>query len=264
MEQDQSKKRPALNVVDRVVGYFNPRAGLMRATARELLARSYEGASRKDGWNPKRRGASANTDHAADASELRVRARSLMQNVPYITRAIDALVADTVGTGIVPRSLARTESQRKAIDAAWDEWAEQADADGLGNFYSLQARAYRAMEVDGEVLIRIRVRRPEDGLRVPMQLQVLEIDWLDSSKNGTLAGNTIVNGVEFTPLGKVAAYWLFDQHPGEIVGTMRKSASRPVPADRVIHLYSPDRPGQGRGFSRLAPVIATEIGRAHV
>jgi lambda family phage portal protein len=257
MAQADRSARAPLNFVDRVVGYFNPRAGLIRATARELLARSYEGASRKDGWNPKRRGASANTDHAADATELRVRARSLVQNVPYITRAIDALVADTVGTGIVPRSLARTESQRKAIDAAWDEWAEQADADGLGNFYSLQARAYRAMEVDGEVLIRIRVRRPEDGLRVPMQLQVLEIDWLDSSKNGTVGGNTIINGVEFTPLGKVFAYWLFDQHPGEIVGTMRKSASRPVPADRVIHLYSPDRPGQGRGFSRLAPVIAT-------
>jgi capsid protein len=80
-----------------------------------------------------------------------------------------------------------------------------------------------------------------------MQLQVLEIDWLDSSKNGTVGGNTIINGVEYTPLGKVSAYWLFDQHPGEMVGTMRKSASRAVPADRVIHLYNPERPGQGRG-----------------
>jgi lambda family phage portal protein len=247
----------ALNVVDWLVSYLNPRAGLRRQVARELLTRAYEGASRKDGWKPRRAGASANTDHSVDAGELRHRARSLVQNVPYITRAIEALVADTVGTGIVPRSLAPTEAQRKTIDAAWDEWSEQADADGLGNFYSLQARAYRAMEVDGEVLIRIRVRRPEDGLRVPMQLQVLEIDWLDSSKNGTVGGNTIINGVEYTPLGKVSAYWLFDQHPGEMVGTMRKSASRAVPADRVIHLYNPERPGQGRGFSRLGPVIAT-------
>jgi lambda family phage portal protein len=29
-----------------------------------------------------------------------------------------------------------------------------------------------------------------------------------------------------------------------------------VPADRIIHLFSPQRPGQGRGFTRLAPVIA--------
>jgi lambda family phage portal protein len=29
-----------------------------------------------------------------------------------------------------------------------------------------------------------------------------------------------------------------------------------VPAERIIHLYAPQRPGQGRGFTRLAPVIA--------
>ncbi len=247
----------APNIVDRLIGYSNPRAGLRRQVSREMMARAYEGASRKDGWRPRRSGASANADHAQDARELRTRARSLVQNVPYITRAIEALVADTIGTGIAPRSLASTEAARKKIDAAWDEWAEQADADGLGNFYSLQARAYRAMEVDGEVLIRIRVRRPEDGLRVPMQLQVLEIDWLDSSNTGTSGGNTIVNGIEYTPLGKVAAYWLFDQHPGEVIGPLRgNTISRAVPADRVIHLYNPERPGQGRGFSRLAPVIA--------
>lgn len=244
------------NLVDRVVGYFNPRRGLRRQLEREQLTRAYEGASRKDGWRPRRPGASPNADHASDARELRVRARALVQSVPYVARAVEALVADTIGTGIAPRSLAAAERDRKTIDAAWDEWVDIADADGLGNFYSLQARAYRAMEIDGEVLIRIRVRRPEDGLRVPMQLQVLEIDWLDSSKNTVVGGNTIVNGVEYSPIGKVVAYWLFDQHPGELVGSMRKSASSQVPADRIIHLYNPERPGQGRGFSRLSPVIA--------
>jgi lambda family phage portal protein len=190
-----------------------------------------------------------------DGAELRRRARALTQNVPYITRAIETLVSYTVGTGISPRSLA-PGAMAGRIDALWDRWVEQADADGLGNFYSLQARAYRAMEVDGEVLIRIRPRASSDGLAVPMQLQLLEIDWLDSSKNGTIGGNSIVNGIEYNVLGKVSAYWLFDQHPGELVGTMRKSASRAVPASSVIHMYRPERPGQGRGFSRLAPVIA--------
>ena len=44
--------------------------------------------------------------------------------------------------------------------------------------------AYRAMEQDGEVLIRLRARRLEDGLPVPLQIQVLEIDWLDSQQDG--------------------------------------------------------------------------------
>jgi len=247
-------QRARANIIDRVVGYFSPRAGLMRNIAREQLTRAYEGASRRDGWKPSRAGASANTDHAMDAAELRIRARALVQSVPYITRAIETLVSHTIGTGIAPRSLA-PKAQAERIDALWDRWAEQADADGLGNFYSLQARAYRAMEVDGEVLIRIRPRAASDGLAVPMQLQLLEIDWLDSSKSGTVGGNSVVNGIEYNALGKVTAYWLFDQHPGELVGSMRKGASRAVPASRVIHLYRPERPGQGRGFSRLAPVI---------
>lgn len=251
----QQRRAAAPNLIDRLVGYFAPMSGLRRSIAREQLQRAYEGANRRDGWRPNRSGASANTDHAMDAAELRVRARSLVQNVPYIARAIETLVSHTVGTGIAPRSLA-PKAQAVRIDELWDRWVEQADADGLGNFYSLQARAYRAMEVDGEALIRIRPRAAADGLAVPMQLQLLEIDWLDSSKNGTVGGNSVVNGIEYNALGKVTAYWLFDQHPGELVGTLRKGASRAVPANRIIHLYRPERPGQGRGFSRLAPVIA--------
>ena len=245
----------APNIIDRLVGFINPRAGLLRTVAREQLSRAYEGASRRDGWKPRRAGASANTDHNGDATELRARARSLVQNVPYVARAIEALVSSTIGTGISPRSLA-PEAEAKRIDALWEQWTHVADADGLGNFYSLQARAYRAMEIDGEVLIRIRPRSPQDGLPVPLQLQLLEIDWLDSAKCGTIQGRSIVNGVEYDGLGRVSAYWLFDRHPGELIGTLRKAASRPVPASRIIHLYRPDRPGQGRGFSRLSPVIA--------
>lgn len=255
--QDASS-RASVNIIDRLVGYFSPRAGLLRNIAREQLTRAYEGASRRDGWRPSRAGASANTDHAMDAAELRSRARALVQSVPYIARAIEVLVSHTIGTGISPRSLA-PRAQAERIDALWDRWVEQADADGLGNFYSLQARAYRAMEVDGEVLIRIRPRTATDGLAVPMQLQLLEIDWLDSSKTGPLAGgngNSVVNGIEYNALGRVTNYWIFDQHPGERLSSLRKGASRPVPASRVIHLYRPERPGQGRGFSRLASVIA--------
>jgi capsid protein len=40
-------------------------------------------------------------------------------------------------------------------------------------------------------------------------------DWLDSSKMGSNGPNTIMNGVEYNVLGKIVAYWLWDQHPGE-------------------------------------------------
>jgi len=244
----------ATRLIDKFIGAISPDAGLRRLRARELLTRAYEGASQRDGWRPKRPGASADADHLADAASLRTRARALVQNVPYIARGLDSLVANTIGTGITPRSLAKNATQ---IDALWAQWAKVADADGRCDFYGLQAMAYRAMEQDGEVLVRLRARRPEDPLPVPLQLQVLEIDWLDSSRNGSAGANTIQNGIEYDPLGKIVAYWLWDQHPGSLMpGRRGKTASYAVPAERIIHLFTSQRPGQGRGFTRLAPVIA--------
>lgn len=242
------------NLLDRLIGIVAPDTGLRRLRSRALLERAYEGASPRDGWRPRRPGASANTDHRADAATLRVRARALVQNSPYISRGLESLVSNIIGTGISPRSLA---SNADAIDQLWNDWCRVADADGRLDLYGLQAAAYRAMEQDGEVLIRLRNRRAEDGLPVPLQLQLLEIDWLDSSKNGTNGPNCITNGIEYDVLGRVAAYWLYDQHPGEINAYNRgRASSYPVPAASMIHLYSPNRPGQGRGFTRMAPIIA--------
>lgn len=246
------------NVIDRVVGYFNPRAGLRRTIARELLGRAYEGASKKDGWKPRRAGASANADHQADAEPLRIRSRSLQQNVPYIAQGMRALVAQTVGTGITPLF---TGPHAAVLNALWAKWTPFADADGRTNVYGQQALGYRTMEGDGEVLLRARTRRPSDGLPVPLQFQLLEIDWLDSKRNEKHGPNTIINGIEYDPLGRKVAYWLFPNHPGDnlltrVLGSVGlRSQSRPVPADQIIHLFNPDRPGQGRGITRLAPVI---------
>lgn len=243
------------NVLDRFVGFFNPMAGLRRHHAREVLARAYEGASQRDGWRPRRSGASANTDHAADATTLRARSRALTQNVPYIAQGLRSLVANVVGTGITPNW---TGPNAEKFNKAWAKWVRECDADGRFDYYGLQAAAYRAMEQDGEVLVRLRQRRSSDGLTVPLQLQLLEIDWLDSSRLGRALNpnNVVVNGIEYDPLGRVAGYWLFSQHPGEINTLLPRRASSFVSAENIIHLYTPDRPGQGRGFPRIAPVVA--------
>ena len=48
----------------------------------------------------------------------------------------------------------------------------------------------------GECLIRFRYHRPEDNLSVPLQLQVLEPDYIDNNKNELLrTGGYIQNGI---------------------------------------------------------------------
>lgn len=254
----------SLNLIDKAIAVFDPARALRRAVARQSLgkvvARAFEGASLKDGWIPRRSGASANADHAADAPMLRARARSLVQNNPYARKALDSLVANVVGEGITLESKARRDPVRKGLQLVWDAWQAQCDADGRADFNGLVAQAYRAMEQDGEVLIRLRTRRPGDGLAVPLQLQLLEIDYLDSGKNAAKgeSGGPIVSGVEFNSLGSPAAYWLHDHHPGDHtrIGARYSTQSRRIPAEAIIHLFAPERPGQARGITRFAPVIA--------
>lgn len=245
----------AANLLDRLIGLVAPDAGLRRMRSRALLERAYEGASLRDGWRPKRAGASANTDYQADGVTLRVRARSLYQNVPYITAGVEAWVANHIGTGIIPRSLAVNAA---AVDALYDAWGKKADADGIFDINGLIAAAERAACVDGECLVRFRNRRSEDGLPVPLQVQLLEIDWLDTEKSGMNGANAIVNGKEYDPLGRLVAFWIFDQHPGEQATVFKRgrTQSRPVAADRIIHYYAPTRPGQARGITMLHSVIA--------
>lgn len=248
------------NPIDRMVGFFSPRRGLIRFHQRQMLHRAYEGADSKgDGWKPRRSGASANTDHAMDGRELRNRSRALVQNVPYIAQGLRALVAQTVGGGIEPTWTGPTGD---VLNRAWQKWVAQADAGGRQNYYGLQGSAYRAMEQDGEVLLRLRWRRPTDGLVVPLQLQLLEIDWLDSTRSGTpsRSGNSIMNGIEYDALGRRVGYWLYQHHPGDYTSVLRRplrpQESHFVPASDVIHLSTIERPGQARGFPRVAPVIA--------
>jgi len=249
------------NLLDRLIGAIDPSRGLRRIIDRSRLQRAYEAASPRDTWRPRRAGASAQADHMGDATALRNKARALVQNVPYIAAGMDALVANVIGTGIMLRF---TGVQSDRLNTLWSQWVPVADADGRLDVYGMQAASYRAMEQDGEVLVRLRQRRPEDRLPVPLQLQLLEIDWLDSTKNTTLgggpdvpAGNVVIEGIEYDPLGRVAAYWLWDQHPGDstLLRGFRNFSKR-LPAANIIHLYDPKRPGQARGITRLAPIIA--------
>jgi lambda family phage portal protein len=243
----------AATLLDRVIGWVNPAAGLRRYFDRQRLTRAYLAAAPGDAWKPKRAGASANADHLADAATLRAKSRFLIQNVEYIAAGMNARVAHIVGTGITVKWGGRDGPKLAKL---WNQWMPKADADGRLNYFGLQAGAVRAMDSDGAVLGRLRRRRPEDGLAVPLQIQLLEIDWLDRTRQTGDNGNVVIGGKEYDALGRCVAYYLWDQHPGDTsVLRARGMQSRRVPADQIIHLYAPGRPGQGDGFPRLAPAI---------
>ena len=187
--------------IDAALSVVAPKAAAQRLVQRQAFARAYEAASTTDGWRPRRPQASANADMLADALPVRTKARALVQNVPYIAQGLRSRVNNTIGTGIITRSKA-PEAIAQKIEAAWAAWQRVCDADGRLNWAAFQAAAHRAMLQDGEVLIRLRPRRTSDNLPAPLQLQLLEIDWLDTLKNATTtnSGGSIINGIQYLSL----------------------------------------------------------------
>lgn len=246
-----------MNTLDRVIGYLTPKRGLARARARQAmrLVDSYEGASsgrRTQNWLT--RNTSANAEIQKGLVALRERHRDLVRNNPWATRAVQAIVANTVGHGITGEIVKGS----KALQGRWIEWAESSvcDADGCHDLYGLQALVMRTVVESGDCIIRARARRPSDGFSTPLQIQVLEGDYLDHSKTQTLGGGgQIIQGVQFNAIGQREGYWLFRTHPGDLLHAAEASVF--VPADRVAHIYRVDRPGQVRGVPWGSPVMMT-------
>lgn len=253
-----------MSALDRVIEVVAPRAALKRAQARMALShvRAYEAAMkgrRTDGW--KTAGTSANTETRSGLIISRNRARDLVRNNPYAARAVSVIAANMVGYGIKTTPQTANKKASKPLLKAWLAWAEstECDADGMHNMYGLQELAARCIVESGEVLIR-RVWSKDAGLTVPMKIQVLEPDYIDTSREGVNADNknTIIQGVEFDSRGRRVAYWMHETHPGEVlfISTSRNLyASKRVSAEDILHVHRADRAGQVRGVTWFAPVV---------
>jgi len=193
-------------------------------------------------------------------NELRAKSRDLVRRNAWAAAGVESFVSNAIGTGIKPQSMLADQPLREAIHSLWWDWCEEADAAGLTDFYGLQALACRAMLEGGECLVRLRYRRPEDGLPVGLQLQLLEPEHLPATLNQELAsGNVIRAGIEFDKLGRRVAYHLYRSHPGD--GSLAPMSgiggidTVRVPASEIIHLFRPLRPGQIRGEPWLARAL---------
>lgn len=198
---------------------------------------------------------------AASGRTVLDRARYLARNNPYAANAVEFFAAQTVGVGIVPswKGVANQPALKEALAQAWLRWTDEADAEGLTDFYGLQRRAARELFIAGEVFIRLRSRRPEDGLSVPLQLQMLPAEMLPVDDNRSLSnGNEVRQGIEFDAIGRRVAYWFYQAHPDDTTASLGRVIATQqvrVPAEQVIHILDPVEAGQVRGISRLAPAI---------
>lgn len=187
---------------------------------------------------------------AAGLHTVRARAQYAAMNNAHAARAASAWTANVIGTGIRPQSTAGAP-----LDDVFATWADEADAAGRTDFYGLQAAVVRSVFVAGEAFVRLRPRLPEDGLAVPLQLEILDPGQIDSGLHRDLgSGGRVVAGIEFDAIGRRVAYHVHRHAPGDPLHTGVVEPSR-VPAEDILHIFESLAPGQVRGVSRFAPVL---------
>jgi lambda family phage portal protein len=255
-----------MNMIDRAIAALAPQAALRRAQARSALAHYDAAGSGRRVAGVRRSNADADTA-SARRERLSQFGRDLIRNTPFAVRAQQVITANVIGDGIVPNLIWPSGAPPALIERGQrliEEWLDTTliDAAGRLNLYGLQALIMQAVCADGECLVVEEWRvNPVAGIP-PLRLRVLEIDHLDTTRDGLLVGNGYIKeGIEYDAQGARVAYWLFDEHPGGS-GLRAGSAgllgtSRRVDAHKVHHIYRVDRPGQERGVSWFAPVALT-------
>lgn len=247
-----------MNILDSVISAISPitaeRRALARARIKVLTRRSYDGAGKGrilQGWQSSMAGPNMVIEGALPM--LRARSRDMLRNMPTARKAVEDYLSYTIGKGIRPQPKTSDDQLNNEIEAVWREWVEVADADGCGTYYGLQAAVFRSIFEGGDAIIRLRPRRPSDGLPVPLQLDALEGDYIDEGYNEDRAnGVRIRMGVEIGPRGNVQAYHVFREHPGERHGMRGAAARVRVPVEQAMHVFYRERLKQRRGVPWLA------------
>ncbi|MCG8532007.1 MAG: phage portal protein [Desulfovibrionales bacterium] len=190
---------------------------------------------------------------------VRAKCRQMVRNNPNLCGAMGEMKNNVVFKGIHPQVLLGDTD--KAIDDArhiekqWKEWAQAV------KLRSKSKQTVGHQWQDGGVFWHFSVSETllAKGV-VPLNLQLLEVDHLDTMKNAVLEnGNVIKHGIEYNREGFVVAFWLFEAHPGSssnmLYGMLFKS--KRCDAKFTFLVSDPERASQSLPIPRLASVITT-------
>lgn len=177
------------------------------------------------------------------------RARHLESNSGYAAAGVNAWASALVGSGIKPQSAHPDPAMRKIMNAAFDRWTREADADGLADFYGLQDIVARRLVVDGEAFA---VFAHDSAGR--LRLRLMDGEQVSGAYHTELAGGArIVAGVEYDNTGNRVAYHAWRQRPG--LPIMPALQLLRLPAEDVAHVLKVTTPGQVRGVSWFASIL---------
>jgi lambda family phage portal protein len=260
--------------VDKLVGVFSPVRQLRRAVARAQMARVRNASTGRhqsmeemlgggsSGYDAAKRNRLTITRSAASLDEnsiprnqiqqLRNDSYELFRNNPHARKICRQLESKVIGRGLQPYPLAAMPSGEPYLEwrarakQLWRDVGAQLDyrgrvGKGGQHLIELQKSVLRNTILGGEVFVRFRrltgKQQRELGLTLPVQLQLLRADRLDSTRND----DKTYFGIEFNKSWGRSYYYFLDG------GLSIEGDARRIRAGEVVHVFVSDDIDQIRG-----------------
>lgn len=215
----------------------------------------------------------------------------LYMAAPIATAALKRQRTNIVGAGlrlkptIDRETLGLTQEQadvwERKVLAEFNLWANRkqaCDATGVNNFYGMQQLISLAWPMSGDVFALVKREEPTPLEPYSLRLHILEADRIRTPHCGNVQGivnnslltdittaklengNTVFDGVEVDPSGKVVAYHIANTYPyeygAEPTKFVRVAAYGEITGlPNILHIMDTERPEQYRGVPYLAQAI---------
>lgn len=214
---------------------------------------------------------SFNYDIAQGGVKLIARARELEQNDPYAKKILRLVEKNIVGPkGFLFRNKSGEYVKDPAsgeyrfvydklanlkIEEAWWEWnlKKYCSINQRASFKRLCKQAVRSTWRDGEIFFK-KIRGSVN--KFGYALQPIDPIYCDHSLNSDLGdGRYIIMGVEVDSTRKPLAYYFRKSNIKNeaLIGIVNYGDYERIEADKIIHLFIEEFPGQLRGITQFAP-----------
>lgn len=241
--------------LDNVIATISPATAYKRETYRQAYTalKGYYDAADKTGINQNWRvsNTSAEFTDRYSRDDVRARARDLERNSDVMNSLTGAFKRNVVGGGYRIQVQTEDAELNKKIEKAWKKWckAKNCDVTGTQSLNQIIRMAVERKRIDGGILF---VKRYTKQAFVPFQLQMLEVDELDTSiMNAKNRGNKVVGGIEYNSFNRPVGYYIRQY---DIDGYSPRDPVY-IEAKDVIFYFSKKRPSQLREISDMTPTI---------
>lgn len=271
-----------MNVLDAVIGFFSPSAGIRRMEARATLKQVNKllgtGKGPYAAANLNRLNAIRGTiqkENEVSGSRidfLRAQSWDLYRDNPSCRKIVRSLEAKVIGKGMHPESLATNVDGspntlfRERSMRLWEELQSGFDSRGLPGKGGLtmgcqQRLALRTTILSGDTLYRLKpiTQAEQDKRNLPISLVLQLVDscrLADESEIQTAqiaSGNFIFRGIEFNSDNERVAYWV--KNHSVVDAAITPATATRIPVEKMGHLFVEEDIDQSRGVPWFSSAI---------